>query len=437
MNAARRTRPATTGRAPSHSLSPAYDAQVRAADALRRNGAHGEALRAFHALSQCHPDRPDAHSNLAGMLQATGHPMLALQAITRALELDPSSVAALRNSAEILKDFGEWQSALDTYDAALALQPDAPVLRFARGLQLLMLGRWRDGWHEHEQRWMVPDMPLGTSRLRSPRWDGSALHDRHLILDLEQGFGDQLMFVRFARDVAARGGHVTIRCAAPLVPLVAAMRGVASVISATDAVPAHDVHASMMSLPHLLGIDSPESLDGAAYLRPVGDCPPAICSALGPGAPRVGLVWSGNPRHRNDARRSIAPALLQPLVQIGGVRFTSLQRHDGSVHMPPAWRGTVHDLGGALTSFNDTAHALVHLDLLVTVDTAVAHLAGALGVPTLLLVPFVPDWRWMVDRTDTPWYDSVQLLRQATLFDWQPVIAAACRHVERLTAPTR
>ena len=437
MNSARKTRHAAPGRTSTKPLASAYDTQVRAADALRRKGAHAEALQAFHALSQHHPDRADAHSNLAGMLQATGHPTPALQAITRALELDPSNVAALRNLAEILKDFGEWQAVLDTYDAALALQPDAPVLRFARGLQLLMLGRWHDGWRDHEQRWMVPDMPLGTSRLQSPPWDGGALHDRHIILDHEQGFGDQLMFVRFARDVAARGGRVTIRCAAPLVQLVAALPGIAAVISDADPVPPHDVHASLMSLPYLLGIDRPALLDGAAYLQPVRECPETIRNALAPGVPQVGLVWAGNPRHRNDARRSIAPVLLQPLLQTAGVRFTSLQRHDGSLRMPTEWRDTVHDLGDALTSFNDTAHALLRLDLLITVDTAIAHLAGALGVPTLLLVPFLPDWRWMVDRTDTPWYDSVQLLRQNVLFEWQPVIAAARLHVERLTAPSR
>jgi hypothetical protein len=151
---------------------------------------------------------------------------------------------------------------------------------------------------------------------------------------------------------------------------------------------------------------------------------------------RVGLVWSGNPQHRNDARRSVPASLLAPLVtQSEGHRsaqFVSLQRHDGRGTLPQELTGRVTDLGAHLHTLNDTAHALRALDLLVTVDTSVAHLAGALGVPTLLMIPFVPDWRWMVGRTDTPWYRSVQLIRQTTLFDWTTVLATVGDHVASL-----
>jgi hypothetical protein len=151
----------------------------------------------------------------------------------------------------------------------------------------------------------------------------------------------------------------------------------------------------------------------------------------------VGFVWSGNPRHRNDARRSIAPALLAPLVQLDGITAISLQRHDTpSGAIPEVLRSHLIDAGGLLHDMNDTAHALCQLDLLVSVDTSVAHLAGALGVPTLLLMPFVPDWRWMTGRSDTPWYDSITLLRQTTLFNWRSVIGAAQARLEQLTRTT-
>ncbi len=413
-----------------------YESQVRHADALRRRGAYDDAIRAFHALTEQHPQRSDAFSNLAGMLQAAGHPMPALQAVSRALELDPDNVAALVNSAEILKDFGEWQVVLDTCDAALALRPGSPALRFARGLQLLMLDRWEDGWREHEQRVLVPDMPLGRTPLATPAWDGSPLQGRRIVLDGEQGLGDQVMFARFAADVAARGGVVLLRCAAPLVPLLTGLAGVTAVVSSADPVPPHDVHASLMSLPHLLALQSSAQLDGRAYLSPAGDCPAAIRDALDGPLPRIGLVWRGNPQHRNDARRSIAPALLRPLVATPGVEFVSLQRHDGAAGLPPVLAPHVRDLGPSLQHCNDTAHALRRLDLLVTVDTAVAHIAGALGVPTLLLVPFVPDWRWMTGRHDTPWYDALTLLRQSALFDWAPVVETARRHVASRGIPT-
>jgi len=416
-----------------------YESLVRHADTLRRQGSYAEAVQAFHAITLQHPQRSDAFNNLAGMLQAAGHPMHALRTISRALELDPSNLAALQNSAEIMKDFGEWSTVLATYDAALERAPHAPALRFARALQLLMLGRWQEGWREHEQRVHVPEMPLQRTPLRTPSWNGAPLEGRHILLDHEQGLGDQIMCARFAADVVARGGRVTIRCSAALQVLFSGLPNV-DAHSDADAIPAHDVHASLMSLPYLLGVNTPTQLHGTPYLSPVGACPASICEALHDrhrnGRARVGLVWAGNPHHRNDARRSIAPALLQPLLE-SGAQLVSLQRHGANVPPLDALAGRVLDLGASLQSMNDTAHALCQLDLLITVDTSVAHLAGALGVPTLVLVPFVPDWRWMVDRSDTPWYRSVTLLRQSTLFDWLPVLAAARAHVDALTGMPR
>jgi len=411
----------------------AYDAQVRAADQLRRQGRYDEAVKAFHAITVQHPTRADAFSNLAGMLHSAGHPMLALQSVSRALELDPTSTAAMLNSAEIMKDFGEWQTVLDTYDAALTLQPASATLRFARAIHQLTMGRWQHAWQEHEARWQVPDMPLTTVTLDTPRWDGSPLDGRHILLDHEQGLGDQIMCARFAADVAARGGVVTIRCGAQLTALFAALPSVHAVISDADPIPAHDVHASLMSLPWLLGIQSPSEINGAPYLAPVGECPAAIRELCDTPSPRIGIVWAGNPQHRNDARRSIAPKLLIPLLTLPGSSAISAQRHaTPGADLPPALRGLLRDAGGALHSLNDTAHLLMQLDLLVTVDTSVAHLAGALGVATLLLVPFVPDWRWMTGRSDTPWYDSITLLRQTTLCEWEPVITAARNQIETL-----
>ncbi|MCC7052699.1 MAG: glycosyltransferase family protein [Gemmatimonadaceae bacterium] len=412
--------------------SSQYGRLVAEADALRRRGAYDEAVRAFHALTLQYPDRSETFSNLAGILQASGHPTLALQAATRALELAPHSVPALRNSAEILKDFGEWDVVLDTYDAALAIDPASAELQFARGLHLLMLGRWQEGWAAHEARLAVPELNLGLRRFASPRWDGAPLDGRHILLDGEQGLGDQVMFARFATQVAARGGRVTLRCAAPLTTLLSAVPGVSAVIATDAPVPAHDVHASLMSLPCLLGVRSPADVSGTPWLTPVGACPEPIAQALPVAAPRVGLVWSGNPQHRNDARRSIRSELLAPLTAVAGVHWIALQRHDAHTPLPEPLQGRLTDLGGMLHTMNDTAHALTRLDLLVTVDTAVAHLAGALGVRTLLLVPFVPDWRWMVDRPDTPWYDSVTLVRQAALFEWSAPLDAVRQQVTML-----
>ena len=428
-----RTRRVPASSRPQASVSN-YDAQVRHADELRRRGAYDEAVRAFHGIAQRNPQRSDAFANLGAMLQAAGHPTQALHAITRAMELDPLSVAALVNSAEVLKDFGEWPTVRDTYDAALSLQPESATVRYARALHLLTLGEWREGWREHEQRWLVPDLPLTTVRLTTPLWDGSPLNGRRILLDHEQGLGDQLMFARFVSAVAARGGDVMLRCSAPLETLFATLPGVSTVVTDGVPIPAHDVRASLMSLPLLLDIDTPDKLSGAAYLQPVGECPSVLSEAFTDARPRVGLVWSGNPRHRNDARRSIAPHVLGPLLRTAHINLFALQRHDAGATLPESLRGGVCDLGAALRTFNDTAHALRKLDLLVTVDTSVAHLAGALGVSTLLLIPFVPDWRWMVGRSDTPWYRSVEIVRQESLFEWAPVISHVRARLDTLDA---
>ena len=425
-------RPRARATAPSQPTG--YDTLVRQADTLRRMGEYDAAVKAFHAITVRYPQRSDAFSNLGGMLQAAGHPGVALQAVTRAIELDPTSVPALINSAEIMKDFGEWDAVRETYDAALALQPDDPALRYARAQHLLTLGQCAEGWREHEQRLCVPDLPLGTSRLTTPLWDGAPLDGQRILIDHEQGLGDQLMFARFVGDVAARGGQVILRCGAPLVPLFKTLRGVTKVIADGDMIPAHDVRASLMSLPFLLGLEYADDVRTAPYLEPVGVCPDVIRTSFVAGRTHVGIVWSGNPQHRNDARRSIPPRYIKALLGSADVDYVSLQRHDGSTDFPEPLRYGVRDLGGALHTFNDTAHALKQLDLLVTVDTAVAHLAGALGVPTLVLVPFVPDWRWMVNRDDTPWYRSVSLMRQESLFEWAPVISRVRAHVTALAA---
>ncbi len=422
---------------PRHAAPPpltSHDMLVRQADTLRRMGNHDAAVKAFHGITVQYPDRSDAFSNLGGMLQAAGHPGAALQAITRAIELDPTSVPALINSAEIMKDFGEWDIVRDTYEAALALQPDNPALRYARALHLLTLGSCAEGWREHEQRLLVPDLPLSTARLTTPLWDGSPLDGQRILIDHEQGLGDQLMFARFVGEVAARGGQVILRCSAPLVTLFKTLRGVTKVIADGDLIPAHDIRASLMSLPFLLGLEDADDVRTAPYLEPIGACPNVIRTSFVPGRTHVGIVWSGNPQHRNDARRSIPPRYIKALLGSPEVDYVSLQRHDGTTDFPEPLRYGVRDLGGALHTFNDTAHALQQLDLLVTVDTSVAHLAGALGVPTLLLVPFVPDWRWMVNRDDTPWYRSVQLMRQESLFEWAPVISRVRAHVSALAA---
>lgn len=417
--------------APSH-----YEIRLMLANAHLRSGAMREALGEFNEITRRFPERSDAWNNLAGTLSALGHPQQALRAVDRALACDPRNAQALLNLGEITKTLGDWAAARSAYEFALDIAPDDAKLRMQYGITLITLGDWPRGWREWEWRDRVPAMPLNTESFDSPRWDGTApLDGRTILLTHEQGLGDAIMCARFAANLAARGARVIIRCPRPLVPLLAGAPGVHEAQALHTPIPAHDLHIPGMSVPAAIGL-RPEDLDGRPYLRPPGACPPRIAAALPrDGVPTVALAWAGNPLHVNDKRRSIAGTLLAPLLGIPGIRFASMQKYPATAEcLPVELRDHVRDVGPLCDDFADSAHALARCDLVITVDSAVAHLAGAIGATTLTCLPACPDYRWLLDRTDTPWYRSMTLLRQPALFEWGPVLATAEAIVRELAA---
>jgi len=383
-----------------------------------------EALREYNEIATRFPDRCDAHTNLAGVLSSLGHQTLAFKAIDRALALDPGNTPAINNLAEILKNLGDWASARDVYSAALAVSPDSPKLRMEYGMAMVALGQWREGWAEMEHREFVDGVRIQTDPVAAPRWDGRASIDGKTVLIMhEQGLGDSIMCVRFARDLAARGARVHLRTPPPLVGLLSEAAGVSACTSVGTALPPHDFHVPLMSLPTCLQLE-PSQLDGAPYLVPPGECPPHIAALLPQdGVPTVALSWQGNPRHSNDRRRSMSSALLAPLLDLPGVRFVAMQKIPTVQELLPSeLQQKIVDVGGACADFVESAHAMRRVDLVVTVDTAVAHLAGAIGVPTLVCLPFTPDYRWGVSGATTPWYRNVTVLRQHEADGWEVVL---------------
>jgi Tfp pilus assembly protein PilF len=421
------------GIAPQH-----YEIRVMLANAHLKSGAMREALAEFNEITRRFPDRSDAWNNLAGILSALGHADQALRAVERSLACDPRNAQALLNLGEITKALGDWTAARAAYEFALGVAPDDAKLHMQYGITLITLGDWARGWAEWEWRFRVPDMPLNTEDFGSPRWDGTTpLDGRTVLLAHEQGLGDAIMCARFARDLAARGARVIVRCPRPLVALLAGAPGVAEAQALHSPMPPHDLHIPSMSVPAAIGLRH-EDLDGRPYLVPHGGCPARIAAALPrDGVPTVALAWAGNPLHVNDKRRSIDGARLAPLLAIPGIRFVSMQKHPATADCLPAeLRDRVVDVGPLCDDFVDSAHALARCDLVVTVDSAVAHLAGAVGATTLTCLPACPDYRWLLDRTDTPWYRSMTLLRQPTLFEWGPVLATV-EAVVRELASTR
>lgn len=384
-----------------------------------------DARRAFHEAVLYDPGSADAHNNLALSFRRLGQPEKAERHYLHALRLTPSDATLWSNAAIALRTLGRVEESVAACERALLHDPQHPGGHFNRSIGLLLLGRLAEGWAEYEWRWRAGVMiPRGFPQ---PLWIGESFVGRTLLVHAEQGFGDTLQFLRLLDAVKARGGRVVLEAQEPLLGLLAGITGVDQLVAAGTPLPHFDLQCPLLSVPGMLGISAARIPATVPYLR----IPPTRLAAwterfhhlepTGRSRLRVGLVWSGNPKHTNDAQRSMPVAQLAPLTDVPGVRFYSLQV-GGRLDHPDRPSGLV-DLAPALNDFTETAAALAHLDLLITVDTSVAHLAGALGRPVWLLLALDCDWRWMLKRGDSPWYPTARLFRQPTPGDWTPVIA--------------
>ncbi|MBF0247548.1 MAG: tetratricopeptide repeat protein [Alphaproteobacteria bacterium] len=360
-----------------------------------------------------------AQNTLGNILLQRGQAGAAAEAYRAVLDIEPRYVQAHMNLGRALAELGCFEDARDSAERAVAVQPDLPEARFNLGIQQLRLGDFANGWANYAWRRRMAAHPLFDRSYDEPSWDGAELGGRTLFLYNEQGAGDAIQFVRFAALAARRGARVVLEAPKALHALFCGVEGVDALIAPGDAPPPFDVHAALLDLPMILGI-SPETFPPfEAYLH----ADPARVEAWAAripddGARRVGVVWAGNPDHRNDRNRSIAVERLLPLSKRDGVRLYSLQvGRDGE-----ALEGMM-DLAPLLTGYGETAAALMHLDLVITVDTSVAHLAGAMGRDAWTLIASPPDWRWMLGRDDTPWYPTMRLFRQTDPGGWDGVLA--------------
>ena len=416
------------------------DARLALALAHFQAGQLAEALATFRELHQRFPQDAEAASYLGAILSEVGRQDEAIHAIATALQHDPLNTGAMTNLGEILKRMGDWHGARETYAAAIAVDPADAKLHIQHGMICLGLGDWHTGWTAYEHRLQSRDKPLALESVHSPRLQpGDALSPGQRVVVLhEQGLGDSVMFARLATRLAAGGVQVHLRCPAPLVPLLQRLPGLASCTAVGSSMPVHDWHVPLMSLPHVLRL-TPAMISGAPYLEPPGECPAHVAALLPPDDRlTVAVCWSGNPDHVDNRRRSIRTELLTPLMSMQDVRLAAMQKAPAAeVLLPAAWYPEWIDLGAACQDFSESAHALQRVDLVVTVDTAVAHLAGALGRPTLLLLPLAPDFRWELGHTTTRWYDRMTLMRQSQEFDWPTVIGQVREEILRRAAGHR
>lgn len=388
---------------------------------LRRAAGFAGAARAARRAAALDPALAEAHTNRGNVALQAGRVVEADLAFARALALHAPGHAALYNRAAARHELGDAAGAVRLYEAALALAPGFFEARWNRALALLAAGRWREGWQAHEIRRLHPE--LRPRDFPVPCWQGEDLAGRRILLAAEQGLGDTIQFLRYVPAVAARGGRVVLDLPAALLDLARPLAGVERLVVSGAPVGEVDLQAPLMSLPLRLGPEQPPP--APPYL--VAD--PARRRRwqdrlAGDPRPRIGIAWAGNPAHRNDRRRSLDPRALAPLAGLAHLRFVSLQKDRPA---PPGWLAA----GPDLADFADTAALIAELDLVIAVDTAVAHLAGALGRPLWILLSPAAEWRWPRGRTRTPWYPSARQVwqRPEEAPDWGPTMA---RLAERL-----
>ncbi len=379
-----------------------------------------EAIRSYTTALALDPYRADAHYNLAHAFDGRDRLVEAQAHYELALALDPAHAEAHNNFGVLSQHLGRFDEALARYRRAQALKPDYADAHWNEALSCLLQGDFETGWRKYEWRWRRKETP--PRAFAAPLWDGSVLAGKTILLHTEQGDGDTLQFIRYAPLVRALGGTALLDCPKSLHRLFSDVAGVDHFVSDPSALPRIDVHAPLLSLPMLLGTRLETIPAAVPYLQPRPDLAGVWRERLSQlGGRRVGLVWRGNPAHSNDRRRSLAAAALAPLMQVAGVSAVSLQIDARPEELTAL--GELYDAGQALSDWADTAALISTLDLVVTVDTAVAHLAGALGKPVWVLLAFAPDWRWMLDRVDSPWYPTMRLFRQPSPGDWACVVA--------------
>jgi tetratricopeptide (TPR) repeat protein len=414
-------------------LKPDYlEAYNNLGETLRRQGRLDQAVACFTAAIKRKPDYLNAYNNLGNTLREQGHLDDAAICYRKILALKPDDPKACNNLGNVLKELRRMDEAVICYRKAIKLRPDFPDAHHNLALGLLARGDLTEGWAEYEWRRKLPD---GIAReFPQPQWFGEPADGRTLLIHAEQGFGDTIQFCRYAPLAAATGLRVIIEVPKPLVRLLSTLPGVDRVVASGETPPHFDVHCPMLSMPLALGTTLTTIPCPSPYLRAEAEQAATWARrlALVPGAgPRIGVVWAGNLMNKNDRRRSLDPGLLAPLFGLNGSRFFSLQK--SGTAMPAGL--ALANFTNEMNDFADTAAFIANLDLVISVDTAVAHLAAALGKPVWLLDRFYPDWRWLLDRRDSPWYPTMRIYRQPRAGDWAAVRAevmedlrAFCQH---------
>jgi tetratricopeptide (TPR) repeat protein len=396
---------------------------IAVVEARRRR--HAEALASFDRALAVRPDYAEALYNRGVTLQELKRFTDALASYDRALAVRPDYAEAFYNRGNALKELQRFDEALASFDRALAVRPDYANAHWNESLVRLLTGDFVRGWKKFEWRWKNESLNPSPRNFAQPLWLGEQdIKGKTILLHSEQGLGDTIQFCRYVPLVAVRGARVLLQVPESLQNLTATLAGVAQVIGPTSQLPDFDLHCPLLSLPLAFGTRLDTIPSATPYLSASSERVRSWNISLGSKyRPRIGLVWSGNPEHKHDHNRSIKLRTLLQLLDIDAT-FVSLQKdiHADDATVPKDRSDLLH-FGDKLKDFSDTAALVSNLDLVISVDTSVAHLAGALAKPVWILLPLLPDWRWLLNRDHSPWYPTARLFRQHAAGDWSSVVS--------------
>jgi Flp pilus assembly protein TadD len=375
----------------------------------------------------------EVFNHRAVALQSVGRNDDALECLDQAIALEPNHAPSHSNRGHVLRDLNRYKEAQASYAQALYLGPTEPHAHFNQGMCQLLTGDFEHGWQELEWRWKTEQYRGAQQNFLKPIWLGKeSLSGKTILLHAEQGMGDTIQFCRYVTEVARLGARVLLQVQPALERALQGLQGTMQILAEGDELPEFDYHCPLMSLPLAFGTQVDTIPAYPSYLSVSPERLSKWLPQLGEtGKPRIGLVWAGNASFGNDARRSMPLTCFLPLLN-DQLQFVSLQTElrDGDAVILERHPEILH-FGDKLTDFADTAALIAELDLVICVDTAVAHLAGALGKAVWILLPFSPDWRWLVQRSDTPWYPSARLWRQSRSYDWGEVMGAVSEEISK------
>jgi hypothetical protein len=397
---------------------------------------HARALKYLKIALDLSPQNSDLYFDIGNVFLDLGDTESVIEWYRTGVTHCPENSDRLENVARLLQEHGHFKEAINYFRQVIHLAPDNVSAHFNLSLLLLRLGQYEEGWREYEWRFHKPDWRKGYPwKYRKPRWKGENFNGKTLLVHCEQGYGDSIQFVRYLPLVKSRGGQVTFEVPGPLMGIFQSIPGVDRIMHlSTDSPPGEnfDLYAPLMSLPGIFRT-VPESIpNDVPYLHADTGRASLWTNHATTENGRIGIVWAGSKVHVNDKRRSCSPDHFEPLTRIPGLQFYSLQTEVSADQIQSSrLSDRVTHWGDRFNDFSDTAAAVATLDLLITVDTAVAHLAGAMGKPVWLLLPFVADWRWFVDGSHSPWYPSMRLFRQTAPDDWSGVFKQVALALQR------